>query len=230
MAESEITRVQVTIRKFAHAMRELRKENSKAGRWLDKFCNTLQYQDLEDDPDPLAVQLLEEARSYSVTNRRNGQIAGARKSLRKDGVENPTAEQIEERVKQIYGAEAISAEDVSCAPEEYAMPEIVGEPKSKAESAKNSYGEFQNVRMTTAEFDKLVQAEGADRANALIEELSSYLASSGKRYKSHYATLLNWGRRKEKEKKDAPKSFKQQDLDRQAQQVRDYFSDFTKAV
>lgn len=230
MAESEITRVQVTIRKFAHAMRELRKENSKAGRWLDKFCNTLQYQDLEDDPDPLAVQLLEEARSYSVTNRRNGQIAGARKSLRKDGVENPTAEQIEERVKQIYGAEAISAEDVSCAPEEYAMPEIVGEPKSKAESAKNSYGEFQNVRMTTAEFEKLVQAEGADRANALIEELSSYLASSGKRYKSHYATLLNWGRRKEKEKKDAPKSFKQQDLDRQAQQVRDYFSDFTKAV
>lgn len=199
MAESEITRVQVTIRKFAHAMRELRKENSKAGRWLDKFCNTLQYQDLEDDPDPLALQLLEEARSYSVTNRRNGQIAGARKSLRKDGVENPTAEQIEERVKQIYGAEAISEEEVSGAPEEYAMPEIVGEPKSKAGPAKNSYGEFGNVKMTTAEFEKLVQAEGADRANELIEELSSYLASSGKRYKSHYATLLNWGRRKDKE-------------------------------
>lgn len=230
MAESEITRVQVTIRKFAHAMRELRKENSKAGRWLDKFCNTLQYQDLEDEPDPLAVQLLEEARSYSVTNRRNGQIAGARKSLRKDGVENPTAEQIEERVKQIYGAEAISEEEVSGSPEEYAMPEIVGEPKSKAEPAKNSYGEFQNVRMTTEEFEKLVQAEGAERANALIDELSSYLASSGKRYKSHYATLLNWARRKDKEKKDAPKSFKQQDLDRQAQQVRDYYADFTKAV
>lgn len=68
-----------------------------------------------------------------------------------------------------------------------------------AEPAKNSYGEFNNVKMTTAEFEKLVQAEGADRANALIEELSSYLASSGKRYKSHYATLLNWGRRKDKE-------------------------------
>ena len=68
-----------------------------------------------------------------------------------------------------------------------------------AEPAKNSYGEFGNVKMTTAEFEKLVQAEGAERANALIEELSSYLASSGKRYKSHYATLLNWGRRKDKE-------------------------------
>ena len=67
------------------------------------------------------------------------------------------------------------------------------------EPAKNAYGEFNNVKMTTAEFEKLVQAEGAERANALIEELSSYLASSGKRYKSHYATLLNWGRRKDKE-------------------------------
>jgi len=101
---------------------------------------------------------------------------------------------------------------------------------SRSTPPQNTYGEFNNVKMTTAEFEKFVQAVGADRANALIEELSSYLASSGKRYKSHYATLLNWGRRKDKEKKDAPKSFKQQDLDRQAQQVRDYFSDFTKAV
>ena len=104
-----------------------------------------------------------------------------------------------------------------------------GKP-SRTTPPQNSYGEFGNVKMTTAEFEKLVQAEGADRANALIEELSSYLASSGKRYKSHYATLLNWGRRKDKESKGAPKSFKQQDLDRQAQQVRDYFADFTKAV
>ena len=104
-----------------------------------------------------------------------------------------------------------------------------GKP-SRTTPPQNSYGEFGNVKMTTAEFEKLVQSEGAEHANALIEELSSYLASSGKRYKSHYATLLNWGRRKDKEKKDAPKSFKQQDLDRQAQQVRDYFSDFTKAV
>lgn len=70
---------------------------------------------------------------------------------------------------------------------------------SRTTPPQNSYGEFGNVKMTTAEFEKLVQAEGAERANALIEELSSYLASSGKRYKSHYATLLNWGRRKDKE-------------------------------
>ena len=70
---------------------------------------------------------------------------------------------------------------------------------SRSTPPQNAYGEFNNVKMTTAEFEKLVQAEGAERANALIEELSSYLASSGKRYKSHYATLLNWGRRKDKD-------------------------------
>ena len=40
-------------------------------------------------------------------------------------------------------------------------------------------------------------------ADTLVEELSQYLASSGKRYKSHYATLLNWSRRRSEE--DAPK-------------------------
>ena len=105
---------------------------------------------------------------------------------------------------------------------------------SRTTPPQNTYGEFGNVKMTTSEFEKLVQAEGAERANALIEELSSYLASSGKRYKSHYATLLNWGRRKNKEGEknadNAPKSFKQQDLDRQAKMVRDYYSNFTKVV
>lgn len=105
---------------------------------------------------------------------------------------------------------------------------------SRTTPPQNSYGEFGNVKMTTAEFEKFVQAVGAERANALIEELSSYLASSGKRYKSHYATLLNWGRRKDKEGEknadNAPKSFKQQDLDRQAKMVRDYYSNFTKVV
>jgi hypothetical protein len=90
---------------------------------------------------------------------------------------------------------------------------------SRTTPPQNSYGEFGNVKMTTAEFEKLVQAEGADRANALIEELSSYLASSGKRYKSHYATLLNWGRRKDTEKKKV-KSFDEEKRERMEAQAR----------
>jgi hypothetical protein len=90
---------------------------------------------------------------------------------------------------------------------------------SRTTPPQNSYGEFGNVKMTTAEFEKLVQAEGSDRANALIEELSSYLASSGKRYKSHYATLLNWGRRKDTEKKKV-KSFDEEKRERMEAQAR----------
>lgn len=53
------------------------------------------------------------------------------------------------------------------------------------------YGEFQNVKLTKEEYHKLEQA------NLLpyIEKLSSYMASKNKKYKSHYATILNWSRK-----------------------------------
>ena len=82
---------------------------------------------------------------------------------------------------------------------------------------KHPHGEFNNVMLTTDEYTKWIMS-GED-ADALLEELSSYLASSGKKYKNHYATLLNWRRRKSKEKKDAPKSFAQQDAERREYQL-----------
>lgn len=97
-------------------MRELRKDNSKAGRWLDKFCETLVYQDLVDDPDPLAIELIGEARKFStkkiLTNTRNGQIKGARASLRKEGNDNPSPEQIERRIGELYGTDAVTEERI----------------------------------------------------------------------------------------------------------------------
>lgn len=59
-----------------------------------------------------------------------------------------------------------------------------------------AYGEFSNVILSEEEYTKLCDALGEEPTNNLIAELSSYLASSGKRYKSHYATLQNWARRK----------------------------------
>lgn len=64
---------------------------------------------------------------------------------------------------------------------------------------KREYGEFNNVMLTDEEYKKL------EEKNALsqIENLSSYIASTGKRYKSHYATILNWDRReKQQEEQD----------------------------
>lgn len=61
------------------------------------------------------------------------------------------------------------------------------------------YGEFENVKLSTVEWGKLVDSFGEKNTNVLIEQLSAYLEQTGKKYKSHYATLLNWGRRKVEE-------------------------------
>lgn len=63
---------------------------------------------------------------------------------------------------------------------------------------KSPYGEFQNVMLTVREYESLLEKCGR-QAGELIERLSSYMESRGRRYKSHYATLLNWSRR-DKEK------------------------------
>lgn len=62
---------------------------------------------------------------------------------------------------------------------------------------KKSYGEFNNVLLTDEEYAKL------EKSNLLpyIETLSSYIASKGKKYKSHYATILTWSRKEVKNTK-----------------------------
>lgn len=57
---------------------------------------------------------------------------------------------------------------------------------------KHKYGEYKNVLLTDDELDKL-KADYADYLDR-IERLSSYIASTGKAYKSHYATIKNWAR------------------------------------
>lgn len=72
--------------------------------------------------------------------------------------------------------------------------------------SKSTYGEFNNVKLKEEEYQKLVMNFGEKNTGLLIEELSGYIASKGKKYSNHYATLLNWARRKIQEKtKDASK-------------------------
>ena len=67
--------------------------------------------------------------------------------------------------------------------------------------AKRPHGEFGNVMLTDDEFSKLCGK--CQDADALITELDQYIESQDKtkKYKSHYATLLNWSRRKAQEAK-----------------------------
>lgn len=73
--------------------------------------------------------------------------------------------------------------------------------KSKREDNKTAYGEFGNVYLTSDEYTKL--REKISNIDSLIEKLSLYIESTGKRYKSHYATLLNWDRKDNENKKAA---------------------------
>ena len=65
-------------------------------------------------------------------------------------------------------------------------------PLEEERPRKHKYGEYKNVLLTDDELEKL-KAEYADYLDR-IERLSSYIASTGKAYKSHYATIRNWAR------------------------------------
>ena len=65
-----------------------------------------------------------------------------------------------------------------------------------AQILKNKYGELQSVLLTEAEYEKLKSAFGQPILDSLIFELDTYIQSKGVKYKSHYATLLNWAKRK----------------------------------
>ena len=62
-----------------------------------------------------------------------------------------------------------------------------------AKTIKHKYGEYNNVLLTDDELEKL-KSEYPDYQDR-IERLSSYVASTGKSYKSHYATIRNWARK-----------------------------------
>lgn len=71
-----------------------------------------------------------------------------------------------------------------------AMPELRGEKDKK-----HQYGEYKNVLLTDEEHQRL--AETYPDCNERIERLSGYIASTGKVYKNHYATIRNWAKRED---------------------------------
>lgn len=66
-------------------------------------------------------------------------------------------------------------------------------PPPPAKIVKHKYGEYQNVLLSDEELQKLKDSfyDWEER----IERLSGYIASTGKKYKSHYATIRNWAKK-----------------------------------
>lgn len=72
--------------------------------------------------------------------------------------------------------------------------------RNKKEINKESFGEFENVLLSEQELDKLKSRFG-DKTDSYVERLSNYIESTGKRYKSHYATILTWAEKDEQSEK-----------------------------
>lgn len=60
-------------------------------------------------------------------------------------------------------------------------------------STRHKYGQYQNVLLTDEDYAKL-QSEFPHDYSDRIERLSEYMASTGKSYKNHLATIRNWSR------------------------------------
>lgn len=65
---------------------------------------------------------------------------------------------------------------------------------SRKKETRHRYGEYQNVLLSDTDMQKL-QAEFPTDWQERIERLSAYMASTGKTYKNHLATIRNWARR-----------------------------------
>jgi hypothetical protein len=92
------------------------------------------------------------------------------------------------------------------------IPKDVNIPKEDRDiSKKIKFLDF--VYLTKEEYLKLVNRLGKNKTDELIESLNNYIGSKGKRYKSHYFTILNWHRLDEKRKKISNNSKIQADED-----------------
>ena len=72
----------------------------------------------------------------------------------------------------------------------------------KTTDAYLTFGEYQNVFLTEKEYKRL-KADFAGLDN-LIEQLSAYVQSTGRKYADHAATLRIWAKRQKSEQKQAP--------------------------
>ena len=71
-------------------------------------------------------------------------------------------------------------------------------PPPSPKTVRHKYGFYQNVLLSDEDYAKLQEEFPYDYSER-IERLSEYIASTGKRYKSHLATIRSWAR------KDKPK-------------------------
>lgn len=77
---------------------------------------------------------------------------------------------------------------------EQSTNELNTKQSSTKRETRHKYGEYSNVLLSDTDLEKL-KTEFPDEWGERIERLSAYMASTGKSYKNHLATIRNWARR-----------------------------------
>jgi hypothetical protein len=190
-------------------------DDHKAAEWLRSFERTLGCEGMNKDANSFALQLIVEAEGYKA----NLSYLKMRNAVTKELGDGARIDEIEARMAGKYGMkyqeviEAIRRRDelqkrlksVEAPTRKDGgvrggfVDEVTAEavsPSTDSKPIKKKFGQFQNVLLSDDEHAKW---STHDNAEGLLDELSCFLASSGKKYKSHYATLLNWERRRNSE-------------------------------
>lgn len=71
---------------------------------------------------------------------------------------------------------------------------IETKPSGEHRNQRHKYGEYSNVLLSDTDLAKL-KSEFPNDWEERIERLSAYMASTGKTYKNHLATIRNWAKR-----------------------------------
>lgn len=71
------------------------------------------------------------------------------------------------------------------------VKDSIDKGREKEPPPTNQYGEYQNINLTQEQYKTLQEKLGTN-TDTMINKLSRYIKSSGKTYKDHYVTILNW--------------------------------------
>lgn len=139
---------------------------------------------------PIAKQNIDRAQAELEKRAENGRKGGRPKKANESGEKQPKAKESKKKQTKDNKDKDKDKDKDNIIPPISPNGDIA--PLEGGSPRKHKYGEYKNVLLTDDELEKL-KAEYADYLDR-IERLSSYIASTGKAYKSHYATIRNWAR------------------------------------
>lgn len=83
---------------------------------------------------------------------------------------------------------------------------IPASPTPSPKLTRHKYGMYKNVLLSDEDYQKL-QAEFPHDYSERIDRLSEYIASTGKSYKNHLATIRAWSRKEKQTKENSSNPF-----------------------